>query len=160
MTNYFLPRYKYFNTFMLSGTKCSRNIQAQRAARGLHRQFPRKTGELSETLSALNDKRGAPRVSGAVNGVEPLTEEDCFNNSCIIVGRAVFLISVFYPLSSAALTLSPKEKAHILFFYGTHFFVLYTCLGIKKVKQDDFLKSPLQLLQRYAILMITKVIFF
>ena len=26
--------------------------------------------------SALNDKRGAPRVSGAVNGKEPLTEED------------------------------------------------------------------------------------
>ena len=30
-------------------------------------QFPRKTGEMSEMLSALNDKRGAPRVSGAVN---------------------------------------------------------------------------------------------
>ena len=27
-------------------------------------------------LSALNDKRGAPRVSGAVNGKKPLTEED------------------------------------------------------------------------------------
>ncbi len=39
-------------------------------------QFPRKTGEMSEMLSALNDKRGAPRVSGAVNGKEPLTEED------------------------------------------------------------------------------------
>ena len=33
-------------------------------------QFPRKTGEMSEMPSALNDKRGAPRVSGAVNGVK------------------------------------------------------------------------------------------
>ena len=63
---------------MLSGAKCSRNIYVRQ-----HRikaspigQFPRKTGEMSEMLSALNDKRGAPRVSGAVNGKEPLTEED------------------------------------------------------------------------------------
>ena len=46
----------------------------------LSAQFPRKTGEMSEMPSALNDKRGAPRVSGAVNGVKPLTEEDCFYN--------------------------------------------------------------------------------
>ena len=44
-------------------------------------QFPRKTGEMSEMPSALHDKRGAPRVSGAVNGKKPLTEEDCFDNS-------------------------------------------------------------------------------
>ena len=66
-------------------------------------QFPRKTGEMSEMLSALNDKRGAPRVSGAVNDKKPLTEEDKKN----------FVIDKNYqnPLSSATLPLSPKGKA-------------------------------------------------
>ena len=51
----------------------------------LSEQFPRKTGEMSEMPSALNAKMGAPRVSGAVNGKKPLTEEDCFYNSRILV---------------------------------------------------------------------------
>ena len=82
-----------FFTVMLSGTKCSRNIRAHmrrikaspsekphnlilidflqaifsRIKASPSGQFPRKTGEMSEMPSALNDKRGAP----AAQAVEP-----------------------------------------------------------------------------------------
>ena len=46
-------------------------------------QFPRKTGEMSEMPSALNDKRGAPRVSGVASVSE--TDEDYFYNLPILV---------------------------------------------------------------------------
>ncbi len=63
-------------------------------------QFPRKTGAMSGMPSALNDKRGAPRVSGAVNGIKPLTEEDNFNNSQSLLKKPYSLYRFFYPLSS------------------------------------------------------------
>ena len=45
--------------------------------------------------SALNDKRGAPRVSGAVNGIKPLTEEDNFNNLQSLLKSRVLSIGFF-----------------------------------------------------------------
>lgn len=42
----------------------------------------------------------APHISGAVNGIKPLTEEDRFNNSQSYWIKVVFLVLFFYPLSA------------------------------------------------------------
>ena len=52
---------------------------------------------MSEMTSALNDKRGAPRVSGVGHEVP---EEDNFNNSHILIKKPCFEYQPSYPLSS------------------------------------------------------------
>ena len=50
--------------------------------------------------SALNDKRGAPRVSGVAAGAQRLmTEEDYFNNSLILVFARLSLKTGVFILS-------------------------------------------------------------
>ena len=61
-------------------------------------QFPRKTGEMSEMLSALNDKRSAPRINStkrlplsgklSAGAKRLMTEEDRFNNAYILVKKS------------------------------------------------------------------------
>jgi len=83
-------------------------------------QFPRKTGAMSGMPSALNDKRGAPRVSGTVNGIKPLTEEDNFNNSQSLLKKPYSLYRFFYPLSSFTRFTrkihSPRQGKAFIFF--------------------------------------------